>query len=603
MLEQLTLLLAAMVLVVPIFNQLGLGTVLGYLVAGMLLGPWGMHVVEDVDIILHISELGVVFLLFVIGLELQPSRLWVLRRSILGLGSAQVLFTMAVFGILAVVFGQGWMAACVIGFALAMSSTAFVLQTLAERGELTTRHGRESFAILLFQDLAVIPALAALPMLTLTPLEGAAGQPWLEFARALGVIVAMVAVGRHVLRLAFRMVARFGNRDLFTATALLVVIGTGLLMTYLNLSMSLGAFLAGILLADSEFRHEIEADLEPFKGLLLGLFFIAVGMSVNLGLVLDQPLFLFALALGLCALKYCLLYVVSRASGMTADTARNLGIALAAGGEFAFVLFALASDQGLLPENTVQLLVAVVTLSMMLAPPLHLLNDKVFARWGAGDPEPEYDVIDEPGNPVIIAGFGRFGQIISRILRMRGIRFTALESSPEHIDFVRKFGNKIYYGDATRMELLSAARVEQAKVFVLAIGNVETSIKIVQMLRRHYPHVPIYARARNRFHCYKLLDMRVSVLQRDTYLSSLEMAREVLHGLGVPRSEADRSVTIFRDFDEELLRKQHAIHQDEAALIQSASQAAQELRGLFEADAAAPVETARSASAPDTMGG
>ncbi|MGH8549381.1 MAG: monovalent cation:proton antiporter-2 (CPA2) family protein [Methylococcales bacterium] len=593
MLEQLTSLLAATVLVVPLFKRLGLGTVLGYLVAGMLLGPWGLHLVGDVDLVRHISELGVVLLLFVIGLELQPSRLWVLRHSVLGLGSAQVLGTTLAVGLLVVTLGLSWSAASVIGFASAMSSTAFVLRTLAERDELKTRHGRRSFSILLFQDIAVIPALAALPLLATVPVVGGAEQLWPDLMRALGAIITMLAVGRPVLRLVFRLVARYGNRELFTAMALLVVFGAALLMTYVKLSMSLGAFLAGVLLADSEFRHEIDADLEPFKGLLLGLFFVAVGMSVNLGLVTEQPVILIGMAVLLCVIKYAVLYCIGRASHAGADSARNLGIALAGGGEFAFVLLGLASAEGIISTRAGDLLVATVTLSMMLAPMLFMLNDKVLAPWAAGKVESEYDVIDEPGNPVVIAGFGRFGQIVSRILRMRGIRFTALENSSTQIDFVRKFGNKIYYGDATRNELLAAAQVDQAKLFVVAIGHVETSLTIVELLRKRYPQVPIYARARNRFHCYRLMDMGVRVWQRDTLLSSLAMAKEVLYGLGIPRSEADRSVDLFRTFDEDLLSKQHAIHHDEAALIQSATEAATELRSLFEADADASLTNDR----------
>jgi glutathione-regulated potassium-efflux system ancillary protein KefC/glutathione-regulated potassium-efflux system protein KefB len=589
MLEQIAILLAAAVLIVPLFKKLGLGTVLGYLIAGMVIGPWGLHFVTDVDSILHISELGVVLLLFVIGLELQPSRLWVLRHTVFGLGTAQVLCTAVAIALIAALLGQTWLAGAVIGFGLAMSSTAFVLQTLAEREELTSRHGRESFAILLFQDLAIIPALAILPLLAMGPQAQTGSHLWLELARALVVIVAMVTIGRQVLRWAFRLVARFGNRDLFTATALLVVIGAAMLMEFLGLSMSLGAFLAGVLLADSEFRHEIEAELEPFKGLLLGLFFIAVGMSVNLGVVLEMPALLLALALGLCVVKFAMLFAIGRASGGTADCARNLGIALAAGGEFAFVLFKIAREYHVVEAYTAEVLVVVVTLSMMLAPLLFLLNDTVLKRWAARHAEPEYDRIDEPGNPVVIAGFGRFGQIIARILHMRGIHFTALDASSAQVDFVRRFGSKIYYGDASRLNLLQAAKVEQAKMFVLAIGAVEPSLKIAQLLRQHFPHVPIYARARNRYHCYKLLDLDVEVLYRDTYLSSLELAREVLQGLGTPRADAQRSIELFREFDEALLKKQHAIYQDEAALIESVKQAADELQNLFEADAAASI--------------
>ncbi len=592
MLEQIAIFLAATVLIVPLFKGLGLGTVLGYLIAGMLIGPWGLELVSDVENTLHFSELGVVLLLFIIGLELQPSRLWVLRRTVFGLGSAQLLLSALPIALLAAAMGQGWLAAVVIGVGAAMSSTAFVLQTLAERGELTARHGRDSFAILLFQDLAVIPVLAIVPLLAVGPELSQKGVDWLGIMRALAVIVAMVVVGRQLLRLAFRSVARFGTREIFTAAALLVVVGTALLMHTLGLSMSLGAFLAGVLLADSEFRHEIEAELEPFKGLLLGLFFIAVGMSVNLGLIGEQGLLLIGLATVLILIKFTVLYLIGRLAGGGCDAARNLGIALAAGGEFAFVLFSLARDHRIVAAETAETLVMVITLAMMLAPVLFLVNDKLLKPWAARQEEPEYDRIDEPANPVVIAGFGRFGQIIARILRMRGIAFTALEISQPQVDFVRKFGSKIYYGDASRLELLRAAKVENTKLFVLAIDNIETSVKIASVLRKHFPRVPIYARARNRFHCHKLMDLKVEVLYRDTYLSSLEMAREVLYGLGVARAEGERTVRMFRDYDEALLKRQHAIYHDETALIQSAKQAADELHSLFESDAAEPIQQA-----------
>ncbi|HTT07969.1 MAG TPA: monovalent cation:proton antiporter-2 (CPA2) family protein [Gammaproteobacteria bacterium] len=587
MLAQIAILLAAAVFVVPLFRKLKLGAVLGYLAAGVLIGPWCLRLITDVGSILHFSEFGVVLLLFIIGLELQPSRLWVLRRSVFGLGSAQVLITAVIIGALALPAGQHWRVGIVIGFGLAMSSTAFILQTLAERDELTTRHGREAFAILLFQDLAVIPLLALLPLLA--PDGGAGVQGgWAEAGRAIVIIAAMLAIGRQVLRGLFRLVARFGNRELFTAAALLVVIATALLMNRIGLSMSLGAFLSGVLLADSEFRHEIEADLEPFKGLLLGLFFIAVGMSVNLGLIREQPLWLFGLAAAMILVKFAVLYAISRRAGGDNATARHLAVALAPGGEFAFVLFQVASSRGIIDAGMEQSLVVAVTLSMMLAPLLYALQDRWLEPWLTQSAEPEYDRIDEPGNPVVIAGFGRFGQITARILRMRGIPFTALESSPTQIDFVRRFGSKIYYGDASRLDLLRAAKVEQAKLFLLAIDNVEASLKVAEVMRRHFPQVPIYARARNRFHSYKLMDLDVAVLYRDTYLSSLEMARAVLQGLGIPPAEAGRTVTMFREYDEALLLRQHAIYQDEAALIQSVKQAADELKNLFESDPTTP---------------
>ncbi len=590
MLSEIAIFLAAAVVVVPLFQRLGLGTVLGYLVAGMLIGPWGLELVRDVENTLRFSELGVVLLLFIIGLELQPSRLIVLRKPVFGLGSAQMLLSALPIALLARALGQPWLAAVLIGVGVAMSSTAFVLQTLAERGELRARHGREAFAVLLFQDLAVIPVLAIVPILALAPERSGTGIDWIGILAALAAIAAMMVVGHYLLRHLFRAVARFGSREIFTAATLLVVIGTALLMRTLGLSMSLGAFLAGVLLADSEFRHEIEAELEPFKGLLLGLFFIAVGMSVNLGLVGGHLALLIGLAAAVILIKFAVLYLVGTLAGSGSDAARNLGIALAAGGEFAFVLVELARHHRIIAAEDAETLIAVITLSMMLAPLLFTLNDKVLKRWALRHEEPDYDRIDEPANPVVIAGFGRFGQIVARILRTRGIAFTALESSQPQVDFVRRFGSKVYYGDASRLELLRAAKVGDTKLFVLAISDIETSVKIASLLRKHFPHVPIYARARNRFHCHKLMDLHVEVLYRDTYLSSLEMAREVLFGLGIARTEGERTVRLFRAHDEALLIRQHAIYHDESALIQSAREAADELYGLFESDAAEPIE-------------
>jgi monovalent cation:proton antiporter-2 (CPA2) family protein len=585
MLEQIAIFLAAAVLVVPLFKKLGLGTVLGYLIAGIIIGPWGLRLVTDVTSILNFSQFGVVLLLFIIGLELQPSRLWVLRRAVFGLGSAQVVCTSILITLLVHTSGLNWTSSFIIGVGAAMSSTAFILQTLAERNELTTRHGREAFTILLFQDLAVIPLLAVIPFLAAPSLESVDSGGWFEAIRALVIISVMIGIGRQLLRLIFRGVMYFGNREIFTAAALLVVIATALLMNFAGLSMSLGAFLAGMLLADSEFRHQIEAETEPFKGLLLGLFFIAVGMSVNLGLVVEMPVLLFGLALLIIIIKFIVMYAVSRQTGNTADSARNLAITLAAGGEFAFVLFTVAGNVHLIEQHTVEILIMIITLTLIISPLLFLVNDKILARRAQKYIEPLYDRIDEQGNPVIIIGFGRVGQIVSRILHMRGIRFTALENNPSQVDFVRKFGSKIYYGDATRLDLLRAARVEQAKLIVLAINNIEASLKIVSILQEYYPKVPIYARAHNRLHCYKLMDMGVKVLYRDTFYSSLKLSEAILKGLGFPPDVAEQTVNMFRDHDEALLKRQHAIYQDESALIESVNKSRAELQELFESDA------------------
>lgn len=585
LIQQIAIFLAAAVLMVPLFKRLGLGAVLGYLVAGVLIGPSGFGVISDVTAIYHFSEFGVVLLLFIIGLELQPSRLWVLRRSVFGLGSAQVLITGGVLAVVGVALGLEAKAAIIAGLGLSLSSTAFVLQILAEKNQLTTRHGRESFAILLFQDLAVIPLLALLPLLGATGAQAAPVGIWLSMAQALLVIVVVIAGGRLLLRPVFKVVAASRSQEIFTAAALLVVIATALLMELAGLSMALGAFLAGVLLADSEYRHALEADLDPFKGLLLGLFFIAVGMSANLGLISAHPMQVMGLVLGLMNVKFLVLFALGRFSGAGTDSARHLGIALAQGGEFAFVLFSVATSYQVMTPALSELLVVVVSLSMAATPLLFALNEKVIAKWLKQEIPAEYDRIVEPENKVIIAGFGRFGQIVARVLRTRKIAFTAMEASPAQVDFVRRFGNKIYYGDASRLDLLRAAHAEKAEIFVLAIDDIEASLKTAETVRRHFPKLAVYARARNRYHAYKLMDLSANLVSRETFLSSLDLARQVLQGLGVSATDASRSVAMFRKHDEALLAHQRAIYTDEAALIQSAKQAAEELEGLFESDA------------------
>ena len=584
MLIQVAIFLAAAVLIVPLFKKFGLGTVLGYLIAGILVGPWCFGLITDVESILHFSELGVVFLLFIIGLELQPSRLWLLRRLVFGLGGLQMTCSALVITLVTVIYVRDWTASIIIGLAMAMSSTAFILQTLVERKELSTRHGRHTFAVLLFQDIAVIPLLAIIPFIGVSAEIIADGNPWREMLQALAVIILMVTVGRTLLRVLFRGVAYFGNREIFTAAALLVVLGTAMLMNLVGLTMSLGAFIAGVLLADSEFRHQIMAEIEPFKGLLMGLFFMAIGMSVNLGLVGEMPVILVGLAVALIVTKFLVMLLITRLLGYTPENSRNVSILLAAGGEFAFVLFTITGKVNLIDSTTVENLVVIVTLTMIASPFLILLNDRVLAMMFNRKEEPDYDKIEETGNPVVIIGFGRVGQIISRILHMCGIPFTALENNPSQVDFVRKFGSKIYYGDATRLDLLRAARIEQARLIVLSINDIETSMKVVTMLRQHYPQIPIYARAHNRLHCYKLLDMGIRILFRDTFYSSLKLSTEILVGLGFSREDAEQTVETFRLHDEELLLRQHSIYQDEAALIESVVKSRAELQSLFEED-------------------
>jgi monovalent cation:proton antiporter-2 (CPA2) family protein len=591
MLAQIAIFLLAAIIAVPLSRKLGLGAVLGYLGAGMIIGPWGLKLIDNVETMLHISEYGVILLLFIIGLELQPSRLWVLRKQVFGLGSAQVVITGLVLGGIALIMGFTWQAALVAGIGLAMSSTAFVLQTLAEKKLLTTRHGRESFAILLFQDVAVIPLLAALPFLAHSLGTSTTGGVathghggWLDAAKAAGIIAALIASSHFLLRPMFRFVATLGGREIFTAAALFVVVGVTLLMDVAGLTASLGAFLAGMLLADSEYRHELEADIEPFKGLLMGLFFISVGMSANLGLLAKQPLMIAAIVAGLITIKFVVLYVIGRVSGTAAPSARKLGLALAQGGEFAFVLFGSAAGAGIFAAPVAQTLVVAVTVSMLIAPFLFMLEEKVLSPKLDNRESRKFDTIEAPKGHVVIAGYGRVGQIVTRVLSLKGIPFVALEKDADQVDGVRKFGGKLYFGDATRLELLQSANVGGARLFILAIDDPEDSVKCAQLMQRNFPSVPVIARARNRTHAHQLAEMGVTYYYRETWHTSLEMALQSMLQLKIPLSEATTAIAKFRDHDLALLKLQRAIYLDENKLIQTTREASEELLTLFEAD-------------------
>jgi len=584
-LAQVAILLTAAVVAVSLFRLLKLSSILGFLAAGLVIGPWGLRLITDVSSILHASEFGVVLLLFIIGLELQPTRLWVMRRTVFGLGSAQVLSCSVMLGAAAWWWGLPPMAATVVGFGLSLSSTPLVLQVLAERQQLKTQYGRAAFGILLFQDLAVLPMLAVLPLMS--PLQSAqSGSPWVALLKLVAVIAIVTVGGRVALRPALRVVARIQVTEVFTAAALLVVIATALLVNQVGLSMALGAFLSGVVLADSEFRHELEADIEPFKGLLLGLFFIAVGMSANVGLLGAEPLQVVAATAGFLALKIVVVAAVGRLTRHPTLAAWRMGFTLPTGGEFAFVLFALAARQRILDAHMADFLVLVVTLSMMVGPLILALHDRVRQAFLRAQPGKPFDTIDETDNRVIIAGFGRVGQIVSRVLRARHIKFTALDSSQTHVDFVRRFGNRIYYGDASRLDLLRAAGADSAEVFVLAIDDVDSSVRTAELVRTHFPGLKILARARNRQHAFALMDHRVDYIIRETYGSSLELAEAVLTRLGDAPAVARAAVRKFRQHDERTLGEQYAIKEDEVKFMAAARESAQQLEKLFETDAA-----------------
>ncbi len=583
LLQETIIYLIAALIAVPISKRLGFGSVLGYLAAGIVIGPFGFSLIQDPEHILHFAELGVVLLLFIIGLELQPSRLWVLRRMVFGLGSAQVVLTALVIAVIAWILGIAVAPASVIGMILALSSTAFVLQLLAEKKQLTTSYGRGAFAILLFQDLAVIPLIAILPLFG-TSASGQGGFDYLSVAIMVATIGALIAGGRYLLRPVLRVAARTDIPEIFTATALLVVIGAALLMDFAGMSMVLGAFVAGMLLADSEYRHELEADIAPFKGLLLGLFFIAVGMSVNIRLLIEQPGTILTIVILLMLAKALVLYPLAILFGIRGHRApASLAAVLSQGGEFAFVLFAIIAREQILETQLIDQLILAVAVSMMLTPIVYVINEQVTKRRRRRD-EPKYDDMPAEHNQIIIAGFGRFGQVVGRLLRVVNRSFTALEIDSSQVDVVRRYGAKVYYGDAGKLDLLRAAGAAHAKLFVLAIDDIEASVKTAKMVQRHFPHLKIIARARNRRHQHFLMDLGIEHIYRETLLSSLALTERLMCCLGFEEQEVRHMIDRFRESDDRLIQEQHAVHHDEEKLIQTSKDTARELESLLRND-------------------
>ncbi len=582
--------LVAAVIAVSLFKRTGLGSVLGYLVAGVAIGPSAFRFVSDVESVMKFSELGVVLLLFIIGLELQPSRLWQMRGHVFGLGGLQTGLTTGLLALASLAMGLEPLAALVTGFALSLSSTALAVQVLAEKNQLTSQHGRVAFGILLFQDLAAIPFLALLPLLGTHAAPAQDQSVGLGLLKVLATFGTMVVASRFVLRPVLKQVAALHSQELFTAFALLVVAGTAVLMETIGLSATLGAFSAGVLLADSEYRHELEADIEPFKGLLLGLFFMAVGMSVNLSLLSAKPVQVVALVVGLLLVKSAVLFFIGKRRNGTTLGALRLAISTSQGGEFAFVVFGLATSTAALTPEMSELLVLVVGLSLAVTPVAFTLFEKLIApRLAPKKEEKAFDVLGQESEPpVVIAGFGRVGQVVGRVLTARHISFVALDASSEHVDFVRRFGNKVFYGDASRLELLEAAGTAKARLFVLAIDDVAKSVDIARTVQKHFPHVTIVARARNRQHAYELLALGVTHLMRETFSSSLEMTGEVLSLLGMPSSEVARTLATFRSHDEQLLMDSFQHRGDVSTLQERAKQARADLEKLFEADAQQP---------------
>lgn len=573
-------LLAAAVILVPLFKKIGLGSVLGYLVAGILIGPSAFAVISHPETILHVAEFGIALLMFLIGLELQRDRLWALRHSVFGLGPMQIVGCGGAMAAIAFAFGFSLSASIIIGIALSMSSTAFMMPALAERGGLNQPYGREAFAVSLFQDLSVIPIIAIVGVM------GAASDTQQPGWPALLAIAAVIALGKPILSLMFRYVSRFGSREVFTAAALLTTIGLAWLMTSVGLSTTLGAFLAGVLLAESQFRHELEASIEPFESLLLGLFFMAVGMGVNLGLLASQPLVVIGIALGVLLVKGVVFYAMRRGLTRAPDAlARPQAVALAVGGEFAFVLFAAALSAKFITAEQSQILTLAVVLTMILAPLAWLVNDKLLEPWLAREEAAPFDLIDDPATPVIIAGFGRVGQIVGRILNMRNIKFTALDAASDHVDSVRRFGNKIYYGDATKLDLLRAAKTQDAKFFVVCVDSQEAALAIARIVRQHFPSVVVLARARNRGHAMELRELGVENPMRETFWSSIEMTKDLLSQIGEAPEQIEKTITTFVQHDAELLERQQAVFRDEEKLVAVSKEARAQLDEILAADA------------------
>ena len=591
--------LVAAVASVPIAKRFGLGSVLGYLIAGVIIGPFVLKLVgRETSDVMHFAEFGVVLMLFLIGLELRPALLWRLKNPILGMGTLQVSATALLFIAIAVYMGFHWKEATAIGLTLALSSTAIVLQTLSEKGLLNTQVGRSTFSVLLFQDISLIPILALMPLLAVTAVQPgavseAAGhgrnladtlESWQLVLLILFIVVAIVIIGKFLTRPIFDFIASTKLREIFLAFVLFIVVGIALSMQLVGLSPALGTFLAGVVLADSEYRHEIESDIEPFKGLLLGLFFISIGASINFNLLFDNVEIILTLLLGLIVLKFVVLLVLGKIFRMNKAENFLFAFALAQGGEFAFVLFSFADQNSVLSPEVTQILILVVALSMLITPLLFIINEKfIQSRFKVGKEAPAEMEIEEK-NPVIIAGFGRFGQIVGRFLHAHGIGTTVLDHDASQIDLVRRFGYKVYYGDTTRHELLESAGAREAKLFVLAIDDKEKAIETVKMVKKHFPNLAILARSFDRSHTYELLNQGVENIRRETFDSALQLGIDALVELGHPTYQAHRAALTFKHHDENTLKDLYEHWGDEKNFLFHTQQRNKDLLNLLKKD-------------------
>lgn len=567
--------LAAACLVVPLASRFKLGSVLGYLAAGIVIGPFGLGLIGDAEKIMHFAEFGVVMMLFLIGLELEPALLWRLRKSILGLGGLQVVLTSSAFTLIGLALGYSWQMSLAVGMALSLSSTALVLQMLQETHLMNTPMGETSFSVLLFQDIAAIPILVIMPLLVIHGVQGqqihasmiATLPGWAQTLIIACVIAAVIAVSRYLSYYLFRAVARTHLQEMFTALSLAVVVGITLLMQLVGVSPALGTFVAGVVLANSEYRHTLGTNIEPFKGLLLGLFFISVGMGMDFHLFAESPLRLVLAVTALMTIKTLILFTLGRFFGLNALHNSGFALALAQGGEFAFVLLQFAGTLNILPQTQEKFLTLVVATSIALTPLLiALYNRLIVPKFLSVLPERSFDRIEEE-NPIILAGFGRFGQVIGRFLNAQGVKTTVLEKDPDQLELLRKFGFKGYFGDASRLDLLHSAGAAKAKLLIVAVDNPETSLEIVRLAKAEFPHLKIFARARNRRHAYELSKAGVNYYKREVFDSSLEMAQQILVSLGKNDSDSHSKAIKFKQHDEATLKASFDFFDDEPELV------------------------------------
>jgi len=567
--------LAAACLVVPLASRFKLGSVLGYLAAGIVIGPFGLGLIGDAEKIMHFAEFGVVMMLFLIGLELEPALLWRLRKSILGLGGLQVVLTTSAFTLIGLALGYSWQMSLAVGMALSLSSTALVLQMLQETHLMNTPMGETSFSVLLFQDIAAIPILVIMPLLVIHGVQGqqihasmiATLPGWAQTLIIACVIAAVIAVSRYLSYYLFRAVARTHLREMFTALSLAVVVGITLLMQLVGVSPALGTFVAGVVLANSEYRHTLGTNIEPFKGLLLGLFFISVGMGMDFHLFAESPLRLVLAVTALMTIKTLILFTLGRFFGLNALHNSGFALALAQGGEFAFVLLQFAGTLNILPQTQEKFLTLVVATSIALTPLLiALYNRLIVPKFLSVLPERSFDRIEEE-NPIILAGFGRFGQVIGRFLNAQGVKTTVLEKDPDQLELLRRFGFKGYFGDASRLDLLHSAGAAKAKLLIVAVDNPETSLEIVRLAKAEFPRLKIFARARNRRHAYELSKAGVNYYKREVFDSSLEMAQQILVSLSKNDSDAHSKAIKFKQHDEATLKASFDFFDDEPELV------------------------------------